>query len=104
MRRAGTGLLFIGVLMSGCAGHPANPLSFLLTPWSFMPNRDKPLRRLWIAFRPPEEWWFWELELDQRISLGGFHVETAHHDSRIGHAGLTPTSQQWLVGPSCWAL
>jgi hypothetical protein len=28
MRRAGTGLLFIGVLMSGCAGHPANPLSF----------------------------------------------------------------------------
>ena len=63
MRRAGTGLLFIGVLMSGCAGHPANPLSFLLTSWSFMPNRDKPLRRLWIAFRPPEEWWFWELEV-----------------------------------------
>lgn len=28
MRRTGTGLLFIGVLMSGCAGHPANPLSF----------------------------------------------------------------------------
>jgi hypothetical protein len=28
-----------------------------------MPNRDKPLRRLWIAFRPPEEWWFWELEV-----------------------------------------